>query len=234
MEKYLYFAEKVVKTESISTSNAASNGIQVFRIADGNFSSDVSAFAAGTSIFTTGSIVVDLTVHADHANNFGTHYGTPAASSTVRIHPNALSYDGTQDITVKNKTEDPVFGITMSSTAGNNDIVVSQAKPLFTGDAIALPLSRLLGIVSTAQNKTALTFLPHTNNGPFGNGTSNLDKVVLTHANDKYSVICSMIRDIAGDNTAQSNMIIFADDYEEVYYNNNPAGITDCDLSLDS
>ena len=43
-----------------------------------------------------------------------------------------------------------------------------------------------------------------------------------------------MLRDIAGNDRTQSGVITFADDYEQVYYNGNPAGITDCNLTLDS
>tara|TARA_Y100000004_G_scaffold100634_1_gene112787 strand:+ start:869 stop:1597 length:729 start_codon:yes stop_codon:yes gene_type:complete len=240
MEKYLYFSEKIVRTQAVSTSDPGNDGsVQVFRIsdttnsgADGLFP-DVSNFAAGSDIFKSGSIVVDLLVHADHDGNFGSHYGAPVAGTKVRIHPNALSYDGTQDITVLSKAQDPVYGITMSSTDGNNDFDFTQAKPLYTGDAICFPLSRFIGATQTSQNQTTLAFLPHTNDTT-GNGTTNFDKAVLTHANDKFHVICNMLKDIAGNNKMQSGMITFADDYNGVYYNDNPAGITDCDLSLDS
>ncbi len=227
MEKYLYFSGDPKRSET-ETQTVDNTNVQKIRISDGGIFADVSDFAAGSDLFTSGAVVIDLTFHA--GMQLGSHYGTgQAAGDLIRINSKALTYDGTQDITVTTKASDPVFGITMDATATNNASVVKQVKPIFEGDAIVLPASRLLGVVMKDANETHIKFKAHTNDG-FG----AVDVVTLTHANDKFKEISELVRDAITNERNQKGMVVFADEFNGVYYKGNPFGITNVALNLDS
>ena len=130
MKKYIYIAGGTPRSQSLTTS--VSGDDQKFVITDAGFGLTVADINSDQdeNIFKNGAIVVDLLVHANHAGNFGSHYGTPTAGTKVRIHPNALTYDGTSKIIVAAKSADAVYGITMSDTEGDNHIDVIQKQPL--------------------------------------------------------------------------------------------------------
>ena len=227
MRKYIYFGHKTARSETLTTSVAGAD--QTFVITDNGFGITVANITTDTELFKSNAIVVDLLVDANHANGFGTHYGTPAAGSSVRIHGSALSYDGTNTITVLSKAQDPVYGITMSDTEGDNHITVTQAKPITAEDASVLCSDLFLGITEAGSNQAIITFKPHTNDG-VGNG---VDTVTCTHAAGSFDKFCQMFNDCIMDNRNQKGMVVFADEWNGIYYGGNPAGVSVVDISMD-
>tara|TARA_R100000951_G_C2636967_1_gene179605 strand:- start:92 stop:775 length:684 start_codon:yes stop_codon:yes gene_type:complete len=227
MRKYIYFGQKTARSEALTTS--VSGADQTFVIADGGVSATVANITTDAELFKSNAIVVDLIVDANHANGFGTHYGTPTAADVVRIHGNALSYDGTNTITVLSKVEDPVYGITMSDTEGDNHITVTQKKPITTEDASVFCSDLFLGINQASNTTAIISFKPQSNDG-VGNG---VDIVTCTYDTGKFKEFAQMVSDCIMDNRNQGGMVVFADEWEGVYYNGNPAGVSTVDINMD-
>jgi hypothetical protein len=230
MEKYIYIAEGTTRNQQLTQS--VSGADQTFVITDGGgLLADVSDLNTDTELFKSGTIECDLTVHGDHAGNFGSHYGTPAVASLVTIHPNALSYDGTNTITVLTKAQDPVFGITMADAHANNDLNVRNAQPLITGDANVFLASRFLGINRKDDNEAIVYFKPQSNNAA---GADEKDNITFTFTDGKFKEFCQSFSNMLEDNRNQSGLIVFADIYNGVFYEGNPAGISAVVTDLDT
>ena len=87
----------------------------------------------GTGFWHTGLVTLEL----DAANleegeadlhQFGSHYGDVADNAKVTVHPQAGTYaagSGNGVFTLKTKAQDPVYGITASSTAGENGFTLT-------------------------------------------------------------------------------------------------------------
>ena len=231
-EKYLYFGDKIARSQSFTES--VSGAVQTYKLTDAGFGAsaaiDVSTLSVSADMFANGALLVDVT--SDGNQQFGSAYGTVASTDVVRVKPEALSASisgADYVITIANKTADPVNGITMSATNTHNDATVTQGSPLVVGDSVALPLSRFLGVSRSTDATSDIFFRPHTNEG-----AGNVDKVVLTHDSGKFKEVCEMVSDCMLDNRNQTGMIVFADDWNGIYYGGNPAGITSIAITLDT
>ena len=230
MKKYIYIAGGTPRSQSLTTS--VSGDDQKFVITDAGFGLTVADINSDQdeNIFKNGAIVVDLLVHANHAGNFGSHYGTPTAGTKVRIHPNALTYDGTSKIIVAAKSADAVYGITMSDTEGDNHIDVIQKQPLASQDATVFNSELFLGINKVDDTTVDVFFEPHTNDG-MGSGS---DKARFTISTGKFKEFCQCWSDMLLNRRNQPGMVVFADQWNGVYYNSNAGSIEAVAITLDT
>ena len=193
--------------------------------------------AAGKGFVHNG--LVKLTLDAAHQDGggddhvFGTHYGTVADDqANIEVHPNAITYaegTGDGDFTIADASADPVFGITQSSTAGENGFTLTLLKPYAADQALIKPASQLLNIEAVDATNTLLTFKPTTGD------TGAQDKVTLTtSASNKHHLIAKSIADVLTDARNHGKIVKFADAFNEIYFDGNPAGITTVTFAIDS
>ena len=182
-------------------------------------------------------LTLDAAHYADSGTNddhlFGTYYGTVADDqANIEVHPNAISYaegSGTGVLHLQTVAEDPVYGITQSSTAGENGFKLTLLKPLDQDQALVKPASSLLNIEAVDATNTLLTFKPTTGD------TGAQDKVTLTtSASNKHHLIAKSIADVLTDARNHGKIIKFADAFDEIYFDGNPAGITTVTFAIDS
>lgn len=234
---YLYFSDDFTKTKA-STQAAA----QTITVADG------APFAAmmdgtiseadrldGKGFFHNG--LVSLTMDAAHndasadVHVFGTHYGTVADDAVVQISPFSVTYAtgvGTGVFTLKTTAQDAVYGIDASSTAGENGFTLKLEKPYAADQALVKPASQLLNIEAVDATNTLLTFKPTTGD------TGAQDKVTLTHTSNKHHLLAKSIADVLTDARNHGKIIKFADAFNEIYFDGNPAVIDTVTLAIDS
>lgn len=235
---YLYFTDDLTKTKA-STQTAD----QLVTIADGSpfDNMPVTAITAAMAAAGEGFVhngLVKITLDAAHQDGggddhvFGTHYGTVEDDQTdIEVHPNAITYaegSGDGDFTIANATADPVYGITQSSTAGENGFKAHLLKPLDQDQALVKPASQLLNIEAVDATNTLLTFKPTTGD------TGSQDKVTLTHTSNAHHLLAKSIADVITDARNHGKMITFADGFNEAYFDGNPAGITTVTFAIDS
>lgn len=231
-EKYLYFGDKIARSQTFAAST--SGAVQTYKLTDAGFGAvaaiDASTVSVNAEMFTNGALLVDVV--SDGNQQFGSAYGSVTSGDTVRVKAAALSAaisGADYVITIADKTADPVNGITMSATNTENAATVSQGLPLVVGDSVALPSSRFLGVSRSSDTVTNITFGPHTNEG-----AGNVDKIALAHDAGKFKEVCEMVGNCLLDNRNQSGMVVFADDWNGIYYNGNPAGISSIAITLDT
>ena len=234
---YLYFSDDFTKTKA-STQAAA----QTITVADG------APFAAmmdgtitdadrvgGKGFFHNG--LVSLTMDAanlsgtnDHV--FGTHYGTIVDDqANIQISPFSVTYaagSGTGVFTLKTTSQDAVYGIDASAAAGENGFTLKLEKPYAVDQAIVKPASQLLNIEAVDATNTLLTFKPTTGD------TGAQDKVTLTHTSNKHHLLAKSISDVLTDARNHGKIIKFADAFDEIYFDGNPAGITTVTFAIDA
>ena len=235
---YLYFSDDFTKTKA-STQTAD----QLVTVADGApfANMPVSAISAADAAGGKGFVhngMVKLTLDAAHQDGggddhvFGTHYGTVADDqANIEVHPNAITYaegSGDGDFTIATASADPVYGITQSSTAGENGFTLHLLKPYAADQALIKPASQLLNIEAVDATNTLLTFKPTTGD------TGAQDKVTLTTGDDnKHHLIAKSIADVLTDARNHGKIIKFADAFNEIYFDGNPAGITTVTFAID-
>lgn len=234
---YLYFSDDFTKTKA-STQAAAqtitvADGAPFTAMMDGTISD--ADRTAGKGFFHNG--LVSLTMDAAHndasadVHVFGTHYGTVADDAVVQISPFSVTYaagSGTGVFTLKTTAQDAVYGIDASSTAGENGFTLKLEKPYAVDQAIVKPASQLLNIEAVDATNTLLTFKPTTGD------TGAQDKVTLTHTSNKNHLLAKSIADVLTDSRNHGKVIKFADGFNEIYFNGNPAGITTVTLAIDA
>ena len=234
---YLYFSDDFTKTKaSTQTAN------QLVTVADGApfANMPVTAITAADAAAGKGFVhngLVKLTLDAAHKDGggddhaFGTHYGTVADDqANIEVHPNAITYaegSGDGDFTIADASADPVFGITQSSTAGENGFTLTLLKPYAVDQALIKPASQLLNIEAVDATNTLLTFKPTTGD------TGAQDKVTLTHASNKHHLLAKSIADVLTDARNHGKIVKFADAFNEIYFDGNPAGITTVTFAID-
>tara|TARA_R100000541_G_scaffold59217_1_gene72302 strand:- start:40 stop:768 length:729 start_codon:yes stop_codon:yes gene_type:complete len=237
---YLYFSDDFTKTKASTTT-----ADQDIRVVDGapfvNMPVSPITLAdaqSGKGWFHKGMAKLHLnTAHfADAGTNddhlFGTHYGTIVDDQTViEVHPNAITYaegSGDGDLHLATVAEDAVFGITQSSTAGENGFTLTLLKPYAADQALVKPASQLFNIEAVDATNTLLTFKPTTGD------TGALDKVTLTHASNKHHLLAKSVADVLTDGRNHGKLIKFADAFNEVYFDGNPAGIITVTFAIDA
>jgi len=235
---YLYFTDDLTAAKA-STQTAD----QLVTITDGApfDNMPVTAITAANAAASEGFVhngLVKLTLDAAHQDGggddhvFGTHYGTVADDQAdIEVHPFAITYaegSGDGDFTIANATADPVYGITQSSTAGENGFKLTLLKPLDQDHALVKPASSLLNIEAVDATNTLLTFKPTTGD------TGAQDKVTLTHTSNAHHLLAKSIADVITDARNKGKMITFADGFNEAYFDGNPAGITTVAFAIDA
>lgn len=236
---FLYFSDDFTKTKASTTT-----ADQLVTVADGApfANMPVTAITATDASSGRGFVhngMVKLTLNAAHYADggtsddhlFGSHYGTVADDqANIEVHPNAITYaegSGDGDFTIATKGDDPVYGITQSSTAGENGFTLTLLKPYAVDQALIKPASHLLNIEAVDATNTLLTFKPTTGD------TGNQDKVTLTHASNKHHLLAKSLSDVLCDARNHGKMIKFADAFNEIYFDGNPAGITTVTFNID-
>ena len=234
---YLYFSDDFTKTKA-STQAAAqtitvADGAPFAAMMDGSISD--SDRITGKGFFHNG--LVSLTMDAAHndasadVHVFGTHYGTVADDAVVQISPFSVTYAtgvGTGVFTLKTTAQDAVYGIDASSTAGENGFTLKLEKPYAVDQALVKPASQLLNIEAVDATNTLLTFKPTTGD------TGAQDTVTLTHGTDKHHLLAKSIADVLTDARNHGKIIKFADAFNEIYFDGNPAVIDTVTLAIDS
>ena len=181
-------------------------------------------------------LTLDAAHYADDGTNddhlFGTYYGTVADDQAdIEVHPNAISYaegSGTGVLHLQTVAEDPVYGITQSSTSGENGFKLTLLKPFDQDHALVKSASSLLNIEAVDATNTLLTFKPTTGD------TGAQDKVTLTHTSNAHHLLAKSIADVITDARNHGKLIKFADAFNEIYFDGNPAGITTVTFAIDS
>ena len=237
-ETYLYFSDDLSSYTKASTTTAN----QLVTVADGapfTAMMDMAIVEAdrtgGTGFFHNG--LVSLKLNAAHndasadVHLFGTHYGTVADDAAVEVHPQAAIYaagSGDGDFTLKTVAQDAVFGITQSSTASENGFTLTLNRPYLNDQVVVKPASSILGMQTVDAVTTKLIF------GPTTGDDSALDTVTLTHGSNKHHLLVASIADVIADPRSNGKVIKFADGFNEIYFDGNPAAITAVGLTLDS
>ena len=222
-EKYIYF---VVAGATMAFDNHTA---QTLQLTTGGFANPV---PTGANFIANGGLKVTVTSHATN-QTFGTYYSSfdTSTGAVVEIHPSALTYDGTDTITIATAAADPVYGWTKSSTGANNDLVVTQLKPYEPGDAIMVPASKVRGIQVKDADETYIYTEAMTGDG-LGGGAR--DTITITHGSAKFKELAQMINDIIADPRQNGEMIVVADLMSNTFFGGNPAGITAVAYSLDT
>ena len=190
-------------------------------------------------IFANGALTAELqNLHLDGTGDqhvLGSYYTskgtTPQDNDKLFIHPNALSFDGANLVTLKTVAQDPVYGITNSSDVNENDVTFVLEKPMLAGDANVWPASTFLGVEMVDNDTADIYFAPQTGDG-LGNGA---DKVRVSYTAGNFKALGEMLNSIINDNRYQAGMVVIADEWTGVYAENNKVGITAVDsITLDS
>ena len=234
---FLYFSDDFTKTKASTTT-----ADQLVTVADGAPFANMPATAITAADAASGkgfvhNGMVKLTLNAAHKDGggddhvFGTYYGTVADDqANIEVHPNAITYaegTGDGDFTIATATADPVYGITQSSTAGENGFTLTLLKPYAADQALIKPASQLLNVEAVNATSTLLTFKPTTGD------TGAQDKVTLTHASNKHHLLAKSLADVLCDARNHGKVVKFADAFNEIYFDGNPAGITTVTFAID-
>ena len=150
-DKYLYFGVNAAATMAFNNHAA-----QTVQLTTGGF---VNPLPTHADFIANGGLKVTVTSHATNTT-WGSYYDNidTSTGAVVEIHPNALTYDGTDTITIATAAADTVYGWTKSGTGANNDIVVTQLKPYDEGDGFVYNSKYLKGIAVAGATTTALNF----------------------------------------------------------------------------
>ena len=237
---YLYFSDDVTVTKASTTT-----ADQDVTVVDGAPFANmpitpitVADAAAGKGWLHNGmaKLTLDAAHYADSGTNddhlFGTHYGTVVDDQAdIEVHPNAISYaegTGDGDLHLQTVDEDAVYGITQSSTAGENGFTLTLLKPYEVDTAVVKAASTLLSINSVDNSSTILTFKPTTGD------TAAFDSVEIHHTAGKHKEFAEALSDVITNPRNQGRMIKFADGFNEKYFGNNASGMITVDLSIDA
>ena len=231
-EKYLYFAKKTAR--SLALTDSESN-VQTYTLTTSLINPLPDGVANTNTIFANGAITAELqNLLLDGSADrhvLGSHYTAAVNDGKLVIDPQALLYDGASLVTVKTVAQDPVFGVTNSSTVGENDITFTINVPMLAGDCLLQKASQFKGIEMVDNDTADIYFEPHTNDG-LGNG---VDKVRLSYTAGNFKALCDSINALITDERNQSGLVVVADDYRNIFLNNNIVGISAIDsITLDS
>jgi len=235
---YLYFSDDIT---AVKASTATAD--QDVTVADGApfVNMPVSAITVAQAAGGEGWLhngMAKLTMDAAHNDGsadvhlFGTHYGTVADDqANIEISPYAISYaegTGDGDLHLQTVAEDAVYGVTQSSTAGENGFKLTLLKPYAADQALVKAASTLLNIEAVDAANTLLTFPPTTGD------TGAQDKVTITHGSNKHHLVAEAIADVICDPRNQGKMVKFADAFNEKYFGDNAAGMTTVTFAIDA
>ena len=233
LEKYLYFGKKTARSLALTASEA---NVQTWTLTTGLVDPIPDGVANTNTIFANGTLTAELqnlhltsstvehgagsilvgSVADDDDHILGSYYrerGLNVDDGKLMIHPKALSYDGASLVTLKTVAQDPVYGITNSSSTTENDVTFVLEKPVLAGDAAVFPVSSFLGVNTTAAGTSNIHFKPQTGDG-LGNG---VDYVRVVHTNGKHKELADAIHDVINNNRYQAGMVVVADSWTNTY-----------------
>ena len=195
-DKYLYFGITAPATMAFENHTA-----QTLQLTTGGFANPL---PTGTDFIANGGLKVTVAYNANIT--FGTGYTSLAGE--IEVNPAALTYDGTDTITIADVGANPVWGITKSGTGNHNDWDVTQTKPYDDGDALVYNSRHLKGIAVSGADTTALNFVAKTGD----TATQNIDVITVTHGSAKFKEFAQGLTDIVADDNKVSGMVVIADD----------------------
>jgi hypothetical protein len=181
-------------------------------------------------------LTLDAAHYADGGTSddhlFGSYYGTITDDqANIEVHPNAITYSeatGKGDLHLQTKAEDPVYGITQSSTQAENGFTLTLLKPYAADQALVKAASTILNIEAVDATNTLITFPPTTGD------TGAQDKVTITHTANKHHLVAEAIADIICDPRNQGKIVKFADAFNEKYFGDNAAGMNTVTFVIDA
>jgi len=235
---YLYFSDDITSVKASTTT-----ADQDVTISDGAPFANMPVTAISVADAQQGkgwlhNGLARLTMDAAHNDSsgdvhlFGTHYGTVADDQAdIEISPYAISYaegSGDGDLHLQTVAEDAVYGVTQSSTAGENGFKLHLLKPYEPDQALVKAASTILAINSVNATSSIITFKPTTGD------TGVFDSVTITHGTNKNKEVAEALSNIITDPRNQGKMIKFADAFNEVYFGNNAGAMTAVTFAIDA
>tara|TARA_R100001510_G_C7546450_1_gene131902 strand:+ start:22 stop:681 length:660 start_codon:yes stop_codon:yes gene_type:complete len=215
---YLYFGIDAAATMAFDNHTA-----QTLQLTTGGFDNPV---PTGTNFIANGGLKVTVTYNANHT--YGSYYTASMLTGEVEIHPNALTYDGTDTITIATAAADPVYGWTKSSTGSENDLDVTQLKPYVEGNGYVYNSKYLKGIAVAGATTTALNFQAKT-------GDANaIDIMTVTHGSAKFKEFSQGLTDIIADDNKVSGMVVIVDDMRGLVMPQDTSSIASVAATLDT
>tara|TARA_R100000234_G_C5001811_1_gene180648 strand:+ start:3096 stop:3755 length:660 start_codon:yes stop_codon:yes gene_type:complete len=215
---YLYFGIDAAATMAFDNHTA-----QTLQLTTGGFDNPV---PTGTNFIANGGLKVTVTYNANHT--YGSYYTAAMLTGEVEIHPNALTYDGTDTITIATAAADPVYGWTKSSTGSENDLDVTQLKPYVEGNGYVYNSKYLKGIAVAGATTTALNFQAKT-------GDANaIDIMTVTHGSAKFKEFSQGLTDIIADDNKVSGMVVIVDDMRGLVMPQDTSSIASVAATLDT
>ena len=215
---YLYFGVDAAATMAFDNHAA-----QTLQLTTGGFDNPV---PTGTDFIKNGGLKVTVTYNANHT--YGTYYTAGMLAGEVEIHPNALTYDGTDTITIATAAADPVYGWTKSSTGSENDLDVTQLKPYVEGNGYVYNARYLKGMAVAGATTTDLNFQAKT-------GDANaIDIMTVTHDSAKFKEFVQNVTDVIADDNKVKGMVVVVDDMRSLKLANDVAGIASVAGTYDS
>lgn len=237
-EKYLYFAKNTARSLALT---ASESNVQTYTLTTSLVDPIPDGVANTNHLFVNGAVTAEMqNLHLTSSTAAGIVPGSAATDDDhvlgsayilagkniddgkLTVHPSALSFDGSNLVTVSTVAQDGVYGITNSSTVGENDITFTANVPMVAGDAAVWPASAFLGMEMVSSTVCDVYFEGQQNDG-VGNG---VDRVRITYAADKFKVFSQLMHDVISDSRNQGEMIVIADTFRGIYHSGNPAGIT--------
>jgi len=179
-----------------------------------------------------------LTLDAAHKDGggddhlFGTHYGTVVDDQAdIVVSPYAVEYaegTGDGDFTIRTVAQDPVYGITQSSTAGENGFKLTLKKPYSGGQAFVIPSSSILNVYAGGGDTQTLIALRPT----LTNDSGDVDTITLTHTADEQKRVAESLADVITNPRNQGKLIKWCD----LFFGNpaNDVGVVNIGVSWDS
>ena len=217
-DKYLYFGINAAGTMAFDNHAA-----QTLQLTTGGF---VNPLPTGTDFIANGGLKVTVTYNADIT--FGTGYTNLVGE--IEVNPAALTYDGTDTITIATAAANPVWGITKSGTANNNDWDVTQTKPYDDGDGVVYNSRYLKGIAVAGASTTALNFVAKTGD----TASQHIDVITVTHGSAKFKEFAQGLTDIIADDNKVSGMVVIADDMRSLTMPGDTSSIASVAATFDT
>ena len=178
-----------------------------------------------------------LTLDAAHKDGggddhlFGTHYGTVVDDQAdITVSPYAVEYaegTGDGDFTIRTVAQDPVYGITQSTTAGENGFKLTLKKPFGGGSAFVIPSSSILNVYAGTATQTLIALRPTVTND-----TGDVDTITLTHTSGEQKRVAESLSNVLTNPRNQGKLIKWCD-----LFHGNPstdAGVVSIGVSWDS
>ena len=223
-EKYLVFAEALTTEDvdnsdlTVQTTTALVDPVSLLNATSG----------------TDGIIEVQLKAHADHT--WGSAYGTVDAGTYYTINTSGYTVHASSGVvTIIAASSDGVNGVTVSSTANNNDFRFNLLQHIDGGTLACFPVSKFKGMQLVNDTTTDLYFEAGTGD------VDAVDVVLVTHGAGKFKELVEMVNDAMSSNgPSVVNFFIGGNGgatgtaIDAVAFNNNPAVISNVAITLDT